>query len=483
NRFDEASDTWLAAPIEVNDSTYPPGSDVEDFHLVAKRGTSGATYVYVLTLVRASGQDHLFLAISFDAGLTFGNPQRVNQSGASPGDIGGISCDSRLGEIHVAWSDDRNGTMDLHYRLGLLSFSGNAVWFTGDTQLSTAAGSEVIGTPRLDVNAEFGWTGADAKYVGIAYLQDDGDGTENLHVASSSDNGIHWSDVLINQTAQAGVAVQDFDFDIPGDTFVLAWEDDSGSGQQVYRAESSDGMDFPLVVQMSAQEDPSASGHDVELSSSFGLPDGAMIAFIEERAEGPEIFTSFGDQAFGGEWHDEYIQVSAAQADPPINDVKNPRVALNARYYNFIVGWLQESSSGSGSYRLWIGGYRPQQVDLEGWALGSPTIQWNVEHTPFQDTFGFVLASLQSPTSGPGTVLYDGRKTGFVFDGVTASLLNQPQYLLFRNDSALEGGSTQPKPIPPFSSAPALTYMAITWGPFGDIHVLTEPFRTEFDLP
>lgn len=483
NRFDDASDSWFAAPLVVNDTGLPVGSDVQEFHLVAKRGTSGATYVFVMTRVRAGGADHLYLNVSFDGGLNFRAPQRVNQSGASPGTIGGLSCDSRFGEIHVAWTDDRNGTMDVFYRLGLLSFSGNVIWFQGDTLLSSTAGSEALGSPKLDVNGEFGWTGFDAKYVGVAYLQDDGDGTANLHVASSSDNGVNWSDVLLSQTAGPAVDVQDFGFDIPGDTFVVVWQDDSSGAPQVYRAESTDGAAFVDVSQMSAQEILTSTGRDVALTGSFGLPDGSLVAFIEDTPAGPEIFTAFGDQAFGGEWHDEYVAVSSAQSDSPGVDVRAPRAALNALYYNFIVGWLQESAPASGSYNLWIGGYRPQQVELEGWFPGSPSIQWHVEHTPFQDTFGFVLASLVPPTSGAGTVLYDGRKTGFVFDGVTASLLNQPQFLIFRNDSATEGGSTQPKPIPPFVNAPPLTYMAVTWGPFGDLHVLTEPFRTPFELP
>jgi len=483
NRFDDTTDTWFAAPVEVDDTGLPVGSDIEEFHLVAKRGTSGATYVYVMTRVAAGGLDHLFINVSFDGGATFNPPQRVNQSGTSPGQIGGISCDSRFGELHVAWTDDRNGTMDLFYRLGLLSFGGNVIWFQGDTLLSTTAGSEALGSPLIDVNGEFGWTGFDAKYVGVAYLQDDGDGTSNLHVASSADNGVIWSDALLAQTAGTAVDVQDFDFDIPGDTFVVVWQDDSSGEPQVYRAESSNGAAFVDVSQMSAQETFTNTGRDVALSSSFGLPDGSVVAFIEDTPLGPEIFTAFGDQAFGGEWHDEYIAVSSAQSDSPGVDVRSPRAALNALYYNFILGWMQESAPASGSFDLWIGGYRPQQVELEGWFPGSASIQWHVEHTPFQDTFGFVLASLAPPTDGPGAVLYDGRKTGFVFDGVTASLLNQPQFLIFRNDSATEGGSTQPKPIPPFVSAPALTYLAVTWGPFGDLHVLTEPFRTEFELP
>jgi len=483
NRFDDLTDTWFGAPLEINDTGLPVGSDIQEFSLVAKRGTSGNTYVYVMTLVEAGGQDHLFMNVSFNGGGTFGAPQRVNQSGASPGQIGGISCDSRFGEIHVAWTDDRNGTMDLFYRLGLLSFSGNVIWFQGDTLLSTTVGSEALGSPKLDVNGEFGWSGFEAKYVGVAYLQDDGDGTSNLHVASSPDNGINWSDALIAQTALTDVDVADFDFDIPGDTFVVTWEDDSAVDPQVYRSESTDGMAFLDVSQMSAFEELSNTGRDVDLSGSFGLPDGSMIAFIEDTPGGPEIFTAFGDQAFGGEWHDEFIPVSTAQSDSPGVDVKSPGAALNALYYNFVIGWLQESAPASGSFDLWVGGYRPQAVELEGWFPGSPSIQWVVEHTPFQDTFGFVLASLQPPTDAAGTVLYDGRKTGFLFDGVTASLLNQPQFLIFRNDSASEGGSTQPKPIPPFVSAPPLTYMAVTWGPFGDIHVITEPFRTEFELP
>ncbi len=484
NRYTNATDTWLAAPIEVNDSSYPVGADVQDFHMVAKRGTSGLTYVLVMVHLEAAGADYVFVTLSSDGGATFAAPINANSGGGSPGDVGGIGCDMRFGELHLAWTDASAGTMDLYYRLALTNLVGQVFFFGSERMLSTAVGSEAEGTPILEVNGEFGWSGTDQKYVGIAYRQDDGDGTTDLHLATSRDNGANFDDIVVARTAFPGVDVGSIDLELPGDTYVVTWEDDGEGTPQVFRGESADGSAITLVTQMSAQAVAEDTGSDPRISPSFGTPDGSMIVFVEDTPEGPEVVTAFGDQAFGGEWHEEYPAVSHAQQKGPEVDVKSPDVAYNARYYNFIVGWLQEGVAGSGDHELWVGGYRPHQVELDGWFQGSPSIQFTIEHTPFQDTFGFVLVSLQPPTPGTGTVLYDGRRTGVVFDSITNLLAGSHfPFFAFVNDSTLEGGITLPFSIPPFVSAPDLTYFALTWGPFGDLHAITEPFVAEFGAP
>jgi hypothetical protein len=440
--------------------------------MVVKRGTSGSTFVIVLVRVRASGQDRVLATVSVDAGTTFNAPVAV--SSGVHGEVGALACDLRFGELHLAWSDDRAGTMDVYYRRALLSFAGAPFFSAPESVLSTGAGSETIGRIVLETNAEFGWSGTDQKYVGVAYLQDDGDGTTDLHVQTSRDNGASFNDVVIAQTT-GGTQVASFDFEIPGDTFTVVWQDDSDATQQVYRSDSDDGLAYTEPVRTSGFEDTSNAGSAPRISPSSGTPDGACIVFVEEGVDGAEVLTNFSDQAFGGAWHDEeYPRVSRAQGDPPPVDVKEPDVAYNQLYYNYLVGWLEESAGGSGAYGLVLGGYRPPQVELE---LTPDAMRFAVFHVPFQDTFGFVMLSATSPTSGPGTVLYDGRRTGLVSDGLTSLWsTTRWQFAVFENSSLEEGGETALLPLPPMVSALEITFLVASWGPFGQLHTLSEPF-------
>jgi hypothetical protein len=485
NRYDRNSDAWGASPTVVDDSTYPSGSDVTDFRMIVKRGTSGSATVVVLVRVRASGEDHVLLTVSPDAGATFLPAVPVTTPVGSPGNVGAVACDLRLGALHLAWSDDRAGSTDVYYRTAILDFAGTALFLGPETAISSGQNTEQVGRLVLQAGAEFGWTGSDQKYVGVAYLQEDGDGTRDLHLATSRDDGLSFTDVVISQTAVGGTEVESFDLEIPGDTFVVTWQDDSSGTQQVYRSESDDGLAFTDPVRMSASEDPSHQGFAPRISPSFGTPDGACIAFLELGEIGLEVHSAFADQSFGGSWHDEeYPRVSAAQSDPPVRDVADPDLAYNQLYYDYLVGWREETAPGSGIYSLVLGGYRPPFVILEGYEALSRGMQFEILHVPFQDTFGFVMVSLASPTSGAGTLLYDGRRTGFVSDATTGLwLTSRWKYAFFRNDSAGEGGLTRRFPLPPMLEAPDLTFLAVTWGPFGEYHTLTEPFTLSFGSP
>jgi hypothetical protein len=485
NRYDPPSDSWLPAAVELDDSTYPHASDVRRWRMVVKRGTSGGVHVIVLAALRSAGQDHVFVSISPDGGSNFNPPVRVHASASSPGTVGAVACDLRFGELHLAWTDDRAGTMDVHYRLALLDFFGNPLFLEAERAISTGPGTNAVGRLVLQANAEFGWSGSDQKYVGVAYLQNDGDGTTNLHVLTSQDNGTSFGDALIAETATPGTAVAAFDFEIPGDTFVVTWEDDSDGTPQTYRSQSDDGAAFLPATRISGFEEPKNMGFAPRISPSFGNPDGACIVFLEQNPFGGiEINSSFGDQAFGAEWHDEeYPQVSNA-AGKGAGAVEAPDVSYNQLYCNYVVGWREESAPGSGFFNLVLGGYRPPWVRLEGWRADSASMHFEVLHLPFQDTGGYVVVSLAPPTSGPGTVLYDGRKTGFVPDGLTNTwLTNRWAYSVFLNDSANEGGTTRAFVFPPMASGPDLTFQAVSWGPFGELHTLTEPQVQAFEGP
>ncbi len=484
NRFDRDTSTWLASALELNDSTYPAGSDVKDYRMVVKRSTSGSAHVIVIARLEAGGQDFAYVTLSTDGGDTFLPPVRCHALAASPGDIGAVACDLRFGELHLAWSDDRAGTMDVYYRQALLNPTGQALFLGAERRISSGAGSEALGRLVLQAGGEFGWSGTDQKFVAVAYLQDDGDATSNLHVLSSSDNGLNFTDALIPQTAAASTNVLDFDLEIPGDTLVVTWQDDFEVASQVWRVESIDGFFFNSPVKMSALEDSAHEGMTPRISPSFGTPDGACITWLELGEDGAEVHTAFGDQGFGGLWHDEeYPRISDAQLDGPNVGVDSPDVAYNELYYNYVVGWRQETGAGSGVYRLVLGGYRPPFVAVRGWYAQSPELYFEVFHLPFQDTGGFVMASLQPATTGAGALLYDGRKTGFLPDALTNRWLNNHwDKMVFVNDSASEGARTRSRPLPLslHLDGASLSFLALSWGPFGDLHVVTETFEQPF---
>jgi hypothetical protein len=476
NRYDQGASSWLGAALEINDSTYPSGSDVTDFRMVVRRGTSGSTYVVVLASLTASGQERVFLSVSSNAGTTFAAP--VDVSSGTPGDIDGLSCDLRLGELHLAWVDDRGGSAEVFYRRAILNFFGTPTFLAPERAITGAPGTDVVGKIVLQANAENAWSGTDQKLIGVAYRREnDDDATTDLHVVSSRDNGTTFADVLIDQTANGDTEVSDFDFEIPGDTFALVWADDSDGTSQLYRGDSDDGTVFADPVRASGFEDPSNEGLQPKISPSFATPDGACLAFIERgTGGGREVHTNFSDQAFGGAWHDEeFPRVSAPLNEPPVRDVLDPDISYNQLYYNYIVGWREETSPGSGIYGLTVGGYRPPFVHLE---IGPNWVRFPNFHIPFQDTFGFVMVSLAPPTTGTGTVLHDGRATGLVADALTTQWLTTHwRFAIFENLSAEEGGETAPYFVPPTITGFDITFLSAAWGPTGELRTLTEPVR------
>lgn len=203
-----------------------------------------------------------------------------------------------------------------------------------------------------------------------------------------------------------------------------------------------------------------------------------MIVFLEGDSSGEEVYTTFSDQEFGGEWHiDEYPIASTAQPESGGIDVIPPDVAYNLRYYNFVVVWQQETSAGSGQYDLVVGGYRPPECEIEGWFEGSTSVQFAFHHLPFQDNFAFVLISGGANAALTGNVLLpDGRKTGLLPDALY--LIGLTNLFLFAGqvDPILEGAVTTPIPIPAtlLLEGFPLSFCGVTWGPFGQFHIVTD---------
>lgn len=482
--------------LAVSTAGYPALADVVGFSFVGKRGLNGQTYLYLLTRIDVQGTGHLVLSISPDGGASFLPAIPVADGGVAPAGTGGAvlgqSVDSQLAELYVAWTDDRSGRSSVYFRRGIVGFLGEVTWLAGESELLTAAlPASVSGAPIVAVNGSFAWTGTNQKMVGVAWRQDDGDGTRSLQLRASLDSGATFQPTLLApHTDVPALLVGEFDFEVISAEFVLTWDDNAESdglggvnvmlpgGTHCWRAESGDGVQFDPEQQLSGQESPTDRGLSPKIARAVGTPDGTAIAFLERTAALSRVASAFGDQEFGGEWHDEYPVVSTGE--PGILSVRDPDLAYNRLYYNFIMAWRQETSSGSGVFDLIVGGYRPHDVTIRDWYEGTSSIHFEIGHLPFQDTYGFVLVSLGANNAFGGNLIApDGRKLGLIADDFTVFGVTNFQYFFGVNDPNNEGVVTPNLPIvlpPSITVGFPISYVGLTWGPFGDFHVITDHF-------
>lgn len=502
-RFDGATHS---APLPVNDAGLPASFDIEDFAVSMRVGPNGSPYLVIGFFGRdvVSQVVGLFCVVSADGGATFQAPFPVSSFGAVPGggaaSIGGVAVDTKGGELHLAWSDDRNDPgvhREVFYRRALLDWSGTPIFFPPlgsgqDVQLSFT--DDVIGAPVIAVDDDPTATTGFDKNVGVAWRElDKGPGKPTLRVRTSRDSGTNFLlESVVAHTGMAGVAVDAFDLEVCGGAFVATYHDnvrDAGGGSvvvlpigvtQVWRTVADDAADFAVgeTRMLSSSDDPTAVGRASVVSRVRGAVDAAVIAFLEERANGVEVRTSFADQAFGSEWHlDDHPVVSKAQSGVIAREVRSPRAAYNARYSNFLIAWSQEFAPDTGAYQLWLGGYRPQSVEILGWKAGSPALSFALRHLPWQDSFAFVLISAQASPFPPNSFLLpDGRRTGLATDVFLQ--IGLANWILFaaQNDPIAEGAFTTTIPLPPGIVTPGLplSCVGVTWGPGGALHALTD---------
>jgi hypothetical protein len=480
------SGTWTT-PVAVHAAL----GDVRNYAVVGKPGLNGAMNVHVTFAANNGLSDEILAVSSLDAGATFPILQTVSSAVGSGRQIGGVAIDSQAGEVYYAWTDDRSGRFDTWFRRSIQGFVG-PFWLGNEVNLSVnPGGTDSLAAPALQVGGSPGWTGTPQRTVGVAYRRSDGDGTTSLRLAVSQDNGATFAPAaVVAHTNAANVTVAQFDLELVAGEIVALWQDnaeDNGAGgvtvpipavSQVWRAESANGVSWPIVQQLSAQEDPNATGSSVQIARLVGAADGTMAVFLEQNATGVEVKSAFADQANGTEWHDEYPQVSSAQGKGAQRAVTAATLAYNALYYNFLVGWLQELTPGSNTYRLMVGGYRPPEVEVVGWYQGSTEFHFEVGHLPFQDSYAFVLLSLAADHAPGGNLLLpDGRKTGIQFDAFTGFGFDNFFYFVGPNDPANEGVVTPTLPFAIPALLPLgleLCYVATSWGPYGNLHVVTD---------
>lgn len=461
------------------------GLDLKCSATAVASGLSSRATIAVLACYESTGSDRLFLHLSTNGGQTFEAPIEVSSTGAAPGSVGAVDIELAGPSIHCSWTDDRGGSQDVYYRSALIGPFGGVVWNAADAQLSNGIGSSAQDSVVLAVNGEGSWTGADAKYVGVSWLQDEGDGLGTLRTAVSHSYGdSFFPSAVVAHTGDVGVDVASYDFEITGHTFQFAWEDQSTGGRQVFLLTSDegtvlDGSAGSFLAQVSGQNDPGSVGFNPGITRSAKTPFASCIYWTEiDLNDNIRVVSAFADQSLGGEFHAEYPEVSeGSEVD---ESEFGPVVgAYNFRYNNFALAWL-ELDVVSGLQNAWAGGYRPQAAELEEFTPSSPDAHFFIEHIPFEDLYGFVLMS-RSATTGPGFLLPDGRRTGLVRDNLTNFGLQNFSNFIGPNVSAEEGAETPHFPTTNVTVGTTIYYVGVSINPFGDINVLTDVFSETFE--
>lgn len=244
-RSTDGGATWDPNTL-MDTGTTPSVDDVRDWTMVASDN-----YVYVLISVDPddASDEELYLVSSADSGATFNtgvSVTTVNGTGVDIDDIG-LAADGPT--VYVVWADDRNGSVsndDVFFNKstdGGLTFGadvkvnssalgtgdaesttavavfGNVVFVAWEEELASTTNEELRGAISLDGGATFGADFQIGNYtagaadtdlpwiaivggVPVATWEDNRSGSDEVHVAASSDGGATWVETQIGSSGQ-----------------------------------------------------------------------------------------------------------------------------------------------------------------------------------------------------------------------------------------------------------------------------------------
>lgn len=509
-QFNQFAGGFWGSAQQVDDTTLPANHDIIDFACAVRTGPNGAPYVAIAYWAREGleGAMSLMLSISVDGGATFRPPIALSGTGLVPGgtakNVGGLDVDLKGAELHVTWTDDRaapGGARQVYYRRGIIDWFGGVLFQsplgTGASDVLLSGGPNVFGAPVIAVDDDPFAAGGYAKYVGVAWREKHTtSNSAQIMVRSSPNSGTSFlAPATVGRTGDLLVNAGEFDLEIVGGDFVVVWQEnnyDLGNGTvvllpsntfRIWRATSEDGSDFGIgspaeITMLHSYWGSSSSCRSPVIARTSGFPDGAGIAYAEDVFLGGYVSTSYSDQAYGTEWQlGDFPLVSPEPSLSTIVFLKQVRATYNAYYDNLIVAWQQAVGAESSTLETWIGGYRPPEMEILGWNVGSTALQFRMNHVPVQDSFAFVLLS-GGVSADPLTMLSlpDGRRTGLVPDAFYFVGLQNWSIFLMPVDPLTGSAESITLPLPPGLIQPgfALTAAGVTWGPNGSLHVLTD---------
>lgn len=352
---EEPGSPWRGPRLVAGDPN-PGGVSVLDFQVEASTA-GGAPAVFALLKLGVPGgaTQELVLQPLRAAGGALPPPLLVPDRPAQTAAIGELALRSEGGDVHVSWTDDRNGAGagDVFAR----TLRGGSSTFDAEVRL-TASSRPLNGGLSL---------AAAGGAVAVAWLQDDPSGGQELRATLSSNGVVYEPDVRVGayQPSIHDVDAPALSFDAAGSAAVLVWADDRTGADLVYAARrpgGSPGWPTEVAVFQATASEPTI------LASS--------------RADGPLLVTALSaGQRLGSLFHSPQSGWSSSfqLASAQLIFESSTGEGHDGSYNDFTLSWLAVES---GQRHQFLGGIRAQSVDLTGDLRTGQTAQWRLERFP-----------------------------------------------------------------------------------------------------
>lgn len=390
-------------------------------------GGPNDVYLLIATTRPGTGEESLYFTASHDGGITFTAPLHL-PAGFSAGlnDVGKFAIEvNRIGGRVVAiWQDNRasgGSNYDIYCQS---TTTEGASWQPVDIQINSSAGN-ANGIISMSVSGI---------HVLVAWNDDrSGAAARELRTNWSRDGGASWepADVQIGGYSPGVDDVSDVSCMLNNHLQAVAWIDDRSGTPEAYvssLAPSSSAVwnEYPLS---------SGGANEIEL---IGHRNNLGVVW-EDLAANTAIQSTFSRDG-GKTWVSPQIQVSTTTGT-----ASRPHIRYNKNYLNFLVTWVSDDL---GTSNVYVGGYRPQTLNLAGTFQKLTPVTFDIEHFPVSQAgwwFGVLLSGGRGNYPMP---YFADQNTGLLNDGYLAySLANIPGALSGTVD-ATGSGSTATILIP-----------------------------------
>jgi hypothetical protein len=229
--------------------------------------------IYVVWEDVRNGDWDIYIARSTDNGATWSNPNiRVGTDTTNASQRNPTIALDLLGNIYVAWHDDRNFDRDIYFSK---SEDQGVSWFS-DTRVSSETLNQSQRTPSIAVDSS-----------GIIYIawQDRRNGDWDIYFAGSTDGGTNWTDPNVRVNSDSGSVDQhapSMAID-NADVIHLTWHDFMAGDSDVYYANSTDYGATWLSPDLKVSDDTTGNIQHLPSIATY-LNDRVYIVWEDKRA-------------------------------------------------------------------------------------------------------------------------------------------------------------------------------------------------------
>ncbi|MFK5955151.1 MAG: hypothetical protein QM477_01760 [Planctomycetota bacterium] len=381
--------TW--SPNVAIDKGYPSGAnDVKDWRIMA----NGNNIAVMCSTENDLGgfNEEVFLTVSTDGGLTFGTAMPISAHATGTVDVDSIAAVMSNGTVHMAWQDNfsvlNNECFYSSYDMATGTFNSTDILVS-----ASVAGGFVEWDLAM---------AASGNTVAIAYQADNlpTASSDVLHVNTSTDNGVTWNGGVLVGGYVAGT--HDTDHPIlmanSNGNITMCHEDNRNGSDELFVNTSTDGgATWTESASMGGGGYPAIAG------------DGDYVAAYWTGPSFPEG-TPMTVSRDGGVTFAAPVDMTGGQ----VGDADFAEISFNAKYDNFVVTWLDDSS---GVNQVFAGGARSSGVTPVGpFIAGSPI---NFTGAGFgASEAGNEFMVLVSTAKGTAAIPGDGRSVGLLFSPV-----------------------------------------------------------------